>query len=57
MSILAMAISIEESRLRYEEELKDFLDIASHELRHPVSIMKGFSMTIQQYREAKISHG
>ncbi|MDY6795151.1 MAG: PAS domain S-box protein [Actinomycetota bacterium] len=49
--MLSRALSIEEERLAYEENLKDFIDIASHELRHPLTIMKGYSATLRKYGE------
>ncbi|RJP29864.1 MAG: PAS domain S-box protein [Actinobacteria bacterium] len=47
LGVLARAISIEEERLAHEEDLKDFLDIASHELRHPITLMKGYAITLR----------
>ena len=47
LGILARAVSIEEERLAREEGLKDFLDIASHELRHPITLMKGYAVTLR----------
>lgn len=32
------------------EQLKNFLAIASHELRHPVTLLKGYAMTLEKYR-------
>ncbi len=46
MGILARAISMEEERREYQENLRDFIDIASHELRHPVTVMKGYALTL-----------
>jgi PAS domain S-box-containing protein len=46
MGILARAISMEEERREYQENLRDFIDIASHELRHPVTVMKGYAITL-----------
>jgi PAS domain S-box-containing protein len=43
LRILARALSVEEERLAHEEELRDFIDIASHELRHPMTIIKGYA--------------
>jgi PAS domain S-box-containing protein len=43
LGMLAMAISVEEERRAREEELRDFISIASHELRHPASLFKGYS--------------
>ncbi|MGQ9758303.1 MAG: sensor histidine kinase [Actinomycetota bacterium] len=49
LGILARAISVEEERLAHEKELKDFIDVASHELRHPVTLMKGYAITLMDY--------
>jgi len=48
LAMLGKAIGVEEERRANEEELKDFIDIASHELRHPISIMKGYANTLQE---------
>lgn len=34
--------------LRREEELRDFLDVAAHELRHPASLLKGYAITLME---------
>jgi len=31
------------------EQLRDFLDIAAHELRHPATLLKGYAMTLDRY--------
>lgn len=49
MGMLARAVAGEEGRLAHEEELRDFIDIASHELRHPMTIIKGYTSTIRHY--------
>jgi PAS domain S-box-containing protein len=33
------------------ERLRDFLVVASHELRHPISIVKGYANTLTEYME------
>jgi signal transduction histidine kinase/CheY-like chemotaxis protein len=48
MAILARTLSIEEERLAREEDLKEFIDIASHELRHPVTIIKGYAVSLRE---------
>ncbi|MDY6794698.1 MAG: PAS domain S-box protein [Actinomycetota bacterium] len=48
LGTLARAIAIEEERLSHEEGLKDFIDVASHELRHPVTIMKGYATSLKK---------
>jgi PAS domain S-box-containing protein len=35
--------NIEEERAAREEQMRDFLDIASHELRHPITVLKGYT--------------
>lgn len=49
MGTLSRAISIEEERLEREEALKDFIDIASHELRHPITVIKAFANIFKDY--------
>ncbi len=51
LGILARAIAVEEERLAHEEELRDFIDIASHELRHPMTIIKGYAATLSLYQD------
>ncbi len=46
VGMLARALSVEEERLSYELGLKDFVDVASHELRHPITLMKGYAATL-----------
>jgi PAS domain S-box-containing protein len=48
LMMLARAIGIEEDRFHHEENLRDFIDIASHELRHPITIMKGYSLILKE---------
>jgi len=49
LATLANALAVEEERLAHEQDLKDFIDIASHELRHPVTVMKGYAITLRDY--------
>ncbi len=49
MGMLARAVSIEEERSRVEKGLRDFIDIVSHELRHPITVMKGYAVTMKEY--------
>lgn len=51
MGTLAHALAIDEERLAQEQKLKDFIDIASHELRHPITLIKGYSLTLRDFRE------
>ncbi len=47
VGMLAQAVSVEQERLDREEELKDFVDVASHELRHPITVIKGYAQTLR----------
>lgn len=49
-SMLARAISIEIDRLEYEQMLKEFIHVVSHEIRHPIAILKGYSDLLTQQR-------
>lgn len=49
--MLARALSVEEERYKQEEDLRDFVDIASHELRHPITVMKGYALTLRDRKE------
>jgi PAS domain-containing protein len=49
LGMLARAIILEEERLAHLEELRDFIDIASHELRHPMTVIKGYAATLRSY--------
>jgi PAS domain S-box-containing protein len=49
--MLARALSVEEERLSREQGLKDFIDVASHELRHPITLMKGYALTLRDFGE------
>jgi PAS domain S-box-containing protein len=51
VGMLARALSVEEERLAREQGLKDFIDVASHELRHPITLMKGYALTLRDYGE------
>lgn len=51
MGSLSRALSTEEERLAREESLKDFIDIAAHELKHPTTIIKGFAEVLQMHYE------
>lgn len=49
MGLLARVMAGEEERLAHEQNLKEFIDVASHELRHPVTFMKGYALTLRDY--------
>lgn len=51
VGMISRAIVSEEERLAREKSLRDFIDIASHELRHPITIMKGYAETLLGYRQ------
>ncbi|RJP31660.1 MAG: PAS domain S-box protein, partial [Actinobacteria bacterium] len=51
LGTLARAMAVEEERLAREEEMKDFIDIASHELRHPITLMKGYALSLRDLWE------
>ncbi len=48
VGMLAQALSVEQERLDREEDLKDFIDVASHELRHPITVIKGYAQTLRE---------
>lgn len=47
--MLARALEIEEERLVREERVKDFIDVASHEIRHPVTVIAGYAQTLEEF--------
>ncbi|WP_287155698.1 ATP-binding protein [Candidatus Solincola tengchongensis] len=49
--MLARAVEIEEERLDHEERIKNFIDVASHEIRHPVTIIAGYAQTLREQWE------
>lgn len=49
--MLAQALSVEQERLDREENLRDFIDVASHELRHPITIIKGYAVSLRELWE------
>lgn len=48
LGTLAQAISKEEERLLNEVAMRDFLNVASHELRHPITVIQGFAVTLKE---------
>lgn len=51
VGLLTRALAGEEERLANEQNLKNFVDVAAHELRHPVTVMKGYALTLRDYGE------
>ncbi len=51
LGTLAHALMVEEERMSNERDMREFLDVASHELRHPVTLMKGYALTLREYGE------
>lgn len=49
MMTTARVISVELERLRHEDELKDFVDVASHEMRHPITVIKGYVSSLREH--------
>jgi PAS domain S-box-containing protein len=48
LGTLAQIISVDEERLAREEGLKEFIDVAAHELRHPIAVMKGYAIILKE---------
>lgn len=51
LGTLAHILTIEEERMAFEQDIKDFVDVASHELKHPVTLMKGYALTLRDYAD------
>lgn len=49
LGTLAHALGVEEERLANERNIKEFLDITGHELRHPITLMKGYALTLRDH--------
>ncbi len=47
--MLGRAIAIEEDRWDYQEGLREFVDIASHELRHPTALLSGYAQLLKEH--------
>lgn len=47
--MLTRALAIEEERMAYEQDPRGFVAIASHELRHPITVIKGYAMTLEKH--------
>lgn len=50
LNLLARFISLEEAHLQHELSLRDLIDVVSHELRHPISIILGYAHTLKSHR-------
>ncbi len=48
LASLAQTIAIEEERLQREERLREFIDIASHEMRHPIALVSGYARFLME---------
>lgn len=48
LAALAQTIAIEEERLQREEGAREFIDIASHELRHPITLISGYAALLKE---------
>lgn len=51
LSLLARFISLEEAHQQQELSLRDLIDVVSHELRHPISIILGYAHTLKKHYE------
>lgn len=54
LEMLARAVAVEEERLAYERDLKNFADIVSHELRHPLTLVKGYAASLARNWEKMV---
>lgn len=46
--MLGRAVAIEEDRWDHQEGLREFVDIASHELRHPTALLSGYAQLLKE---------
>jgi len=51
MGMLARSLAVQEERRDHEEALRDFINITSHELRHPIGLMKGYTEMLRSFGE------
>jgi len=56
LNLLARFISLEEAHLQHEMSLRDLIDVVSHELRHPISIIIGYAHTLKSHRDRLDQH-
>jgi signal transduction histidine kinase len=47
LDILSRAISVEEERWIGDKSFRDFIDLASHELLHPITIIKAYAISLK----------
>lgn len=48
MELGAKAMAGEEERAAHEESIRDLTDIVSHELRHPITILRGYATFLEE---------
>ncbi len=51
LNLVARFISLEEAHRQKELSLRDLIDVVSHELRHPISIILGYANTLKSHRD------
>jgi PAS domain S-box-containing protein len=49
MGMLARSLSMQEDGWDHERSLRDFINITSHELRHPLGLMKGYAEVLRSF--------
>ncbi len=49
LNLLAHIVSLEEKHRQHEQALRDLVDVVSHELRHPISIILGYAHTLKTH--------
>lgn len=49
--MLSRALSIEEERVAQQQGLKDFIDIIAHEIRHPLTVLRGYTHMLKDYSD------
>ena len=42
-------VAAEEAVLKNSQQLKDLVDVAAHEIRHPAAVLKGYAVTLLAY--------
>lgn len=51
LGLISRLLSLEEEHRRQEQSLRDLIDVVSHELRHPISIVMGYTQTLMSYKD------